>query len=73
MLLRETGAPKTRKGNRCDYVYYRCTEMDAYRFGGERTCHNKPVRVDVLEEAVWKDVCSLLEDPARIDASTNVV
>ena len=40
---------------------------DAYRFGGERTCHNKPVRVDVLDEAVWKDVCSLLEDPARIE------
>ena len=64
---------KAREGNRRDYVYYRCMGTDAYRFGGERTCHNKPVRVDVLDEAVWKDVCSLLEDPARIDASTNVV
>ena len=58
---------KAREGNRRDYVYYRCMGTDAYRFGGERTCHNKPVRVDVLDEAVWKDVCSLLEDPARIE------
>jgi site-specific DNA recombinase len=58
---------KARKENRRDYVYYRCTGMDAYRFGGERVCHNRPVRTDVLDEAVWKDVSSLLEDPARIE------
>jgi len=46
---------KARKGNRRNYVYYRCIGADAYRFGGERVCHNKQVRTDVLDEAVWKD------------------
>jgi site-specific DNA recombinase len=58
---------KAGKGKRRDYAYYRCTGTDAYRFGGERLCHNKQVRTDVLDEAVWRDVCSLLEDPARIE------
>ena len=43
------------------------SERDAYRFGGERICHNKQVRTDLLEEAVWQDVCSLLENPQRIE------
>ena len=30
-------------------------------------CHNKQVRTDVLDEAVWRDVCSLLENPGRIE------
>jgi len=58
---------KAGKGKRRDYVYYPCVGTDAYRFGGERVCHNKQVRTDVLDEAVWKDVCSLLENPARIE------
>ena len=37
------------------------------RFGGQRVCSNKQVRSDMLEAAVWKDVCSLLSDPARIE------
>jgi site-specific DNA recombinase len=58
---------KSGKGKRRDYAYYRCVGTDAYRFGGERMCHNKPVRTDVLDEAVWQDVCSLLENPGRIE------
>jgi site-specific DNA recombinase len=58
---------KSGKGKRRDYAYYRCVGTDAYRFGGERVCHNKQVRTDVLDEAVWNDVCSLLENPARIE------
>ena len=41
--------------------------MDAYRFGGQRICHNKQVRTDLLEAAVWEDVCSLLREPERIE------
>jgi site-specific DNA recombinase len=55
------------KGKRRDYAYYRCVGSDAYRFGGERICHNKQVRTDLLEEAVWQDVCSLLQNPRRIE------
>ena len=58
---------KAGKGKRRDYAYYRCVGTDAYRFGGERVCHNKQVRTDLLDEAVWKDVCSLLENPARVE------
>jgi site-specific DNA recombinase len=54
------------KGKRRAYAYYRCIGSDAYRFGGQRICHNKQVRTDLLGEAVWQDVCSLLREPERI-------
>ena len=53
-------------GGKVRYAYYRCTGSDAYRFGGQRLCSNKPVRVDLLEAAVWEDVRSLLSEPGRI-------
>jgi site-specific DNA recombinase len=56
------------KGKVRHYAYYRCIGTDAYRFGGERMCDNKQVRTDLLEEAVWEDVCSLLHDPERVSA-----
>jgi site-specific DNA recombinase len=56
------------KGKHRRYGYYRCTGTDAYRFGGQRVCPNKQVRTDLLEEAVWEDVCALLKDPGRIQA-----
>ena len=55
------------KGKRRDYAYYRCIGMDAYRFGGHRICYNKQVRTDLLEAAVWADVCSLLSEPERVE------
>jgi site-specific DNA recombinase len=50
------------------YAYYRCTGSDAYRFGGQRLCGNKPVRTDVLDAAVWDDVRQLLSEPERVRA-----
>ena len=55
------------KGKKRSYAYYRCIGSDAYRFGGQRLCWNKQVRTDLLEEAVWQDVCSLLKEPGRIE------
>ena len=52
--------------HRRTYAYYRCIGNDGYRFGGQRLCHNRPVRIDQLDEAVWRDVCSLLGEPERI-------
>ena len=46
--------------------YYRCLGADSYRFGGRRICDNGRFRCDLLEEAVWQDVCDLLMDPGRI-------
>ena len=50
------------------YAYYRCTGSDAYRFGGQRLCWNKPLRTDVLDAAVWEDVRHLLSEPERVRA-----
>ena len=56
----------SRRGKKFDYAYYRCIGTDAYRFAGERVCDNKQVRTDLLEEAVWDDICQLLRDPDRV-------
>ena len=48
------------------YAYYRCVGTDAYRFGGQRVCANKQVRTDMLDDAVWHDVSSLLSHPERV-------
>ncbi len=59
-------SPAAAKGKDRHYAYYRCTGMDAYRFGGQRICGNKQVRTDLLEAAVWQDVCALLNDPEKV-------
>ena len=48
------------------YTYYRCVGSDAYRFGGHRVCHNKQVRTDGLDAAVWADVSALLRNPEAV-------
>ena len=63
---------KCGKGKRRSYVYYRCPGSDARRFGGERICHNKPVRTDLLEESVWQDVCACWRTPIESSGSINV-
>jgi len=58
---------KSAKGKRRDYAYYRCIGTDGYRFGGQRLCDMKQVRTDLLEQAVWEDVCHLLSHPHRLE------
>jgi site-specific DNA recombinase len=48
------------------YVYYRCLGTDKYRQGGEAICSNKSVNGPPLESAVWADLCSLLQEPGRL-------
>jgi site-specific DNA recombinase len=55
-----------RKGKPRAYAYYRCLGTDAYRFGGERICQNTQVRTDLLDLAVWQEVCTLLTHPERL-------
>lgn len=57
----------TRRGPPRHYAYYRCLGTDAYRFGGERVCGNPQVRTDLLDAAVWGEVCALLEQPHRLE------
>jgi site-specific DNA recombinase len=60
-------SPSARKGHARSYAYYRCIGSDAYRFGGLRLCWNKQLRTDLVDEAVWNEVCKLLEDPSRLE------
>jgi site-specific DNA recombinase len=60
-------SPSARKGNPRRYAYYRCIGSDAYRFGGVRLCWNKQLRTDLVDQAVWNEVCKLLEDPSRLE------
>ena len=61
-------SPRARKGNPRAYAYDRCLGTDAYRFGGERVCRNTQVRTDLLDLAVWREVCGLLAHPERLAA-----
>ncbi len=60
-------SPSSRKGHPRAYAYYRCLGTDAYRFGGQRICPNTQVRTDLVEVAVWDEVCHLLEHPPRLE------
>ena len=59
-------SPSARKGRPRAYAYYRCLGPEAYRFGGERLCQNTQVRTDLLDRAVWQEVCTLLAHPERL-------
>ncbi len=60
-------SPSARKHHERSYAYYRCIGSDAYRFGGVRLCWNKQLRTDLVEEAVWREVCQLLSHPERLE------
>jgi site-specific DNA recombinase len=60
-------SPSTRKHRPRAYAYYRCVGMDGYRFGGQRVCANTQMRTDLVEIAVWHEVCRLLQDPQRLE------
>jgi site-specific DNA recombinase len=49
-----------------DFIYYRCSGTDGYRFGGERICNNPQIRGEFLEATAWVEVCKLLENPERL-------
>ena len=51
-----------------DYGYYRCIGTDAHKFGGQALCRNRSLRSDKLEQAVWRQVELVLDDPGRIAA-----
>jgi site-specific DNA recombinase len=58
--------PPTARGEPRSYAYYRCLSSERRPRGGPRLCHNRSVRADRLDEAVWRDVSSLLREPQRI-------
>src|SRR5215475_1017283 len=60
-------SPSARKHRPRSYAYYRCVGTDSYRFGGHRVCANTQIRTDLVEIAVWQEVCQLLQDPHRLE------
>ena len=60
-------SPSARKHRPRAYAYYRCVGTDSYRFGGHRVCANTQMRTDLVEIAVWQEVCQLLKDPQRLE------
>jgi site-specific DNA recombinase len=61
--IRQLGAGRQMK----DFIYYRCSGSDGYRFGGEAICRNNQVQGKSLESAVWQDLCELLRNPRRLE------
>jgi site-specific DNA recombinase len=59
-------SPSARKGKPRAYASYRCLGTDAYRCGGERLGHKTQVRTDLVDLAVWQEVCTLLAHPERL-------
>lgn len=58
---------KVKNGKKITHAYYRCVGTNKHPFYGTRVCSNRPIRTDVLDEAVWRDVSSLLSDPRKIE------
>jgi site-specific DNA recombinase len=50
-----------------DFLYYRCSGSDGYRFGGERICRNAQIQGNILEMTVWSEISKLLMDPHRVE------
>lgn len=48
--------------------YYRCLGSDAYRHLMDPACTCRPIRVEDLDELVWKQVTQLMEKPELIRA-----
>ena len=55
----------TRTSSRKLY-YYRCLGSDGYRRLRGPVCTNRPIRQDLLDEIVWREIMRLLEDPALL-------
>ncbi len=61
--IRQLGAGRQMR----DFVYYRCSGADGYRFGGERICSNPQVQGAFLETSAWREVSNLLMNPERLE------
>ena len=46
--------------------YYRCPGSDGWRFENGKQCHSKPLRQEILDELIWKQVMVLLKNPELI-------
>ena len=68
LVCQKCGYGFTGHHHRGQWRYYRCCGTDRSRFHGEFRCDARLVAVEPLDEAVWTEVCRLLDDPARVIA-----
>jgi site-specific DNA recombinase len=61
--LRQLGAGRQMR----DFLYYRCSGSDGYRFGGERICSNAQIQGNILEMTVRSEISKLLMDLERVE------
>ena len=66
LVCRTCGYGFTGHHHRGQWRYYRCCGTDRSRFHGERRCDARLVAVEPLDEAVWDEICRLLENPALV-------
>lgn len=48
------------------YLSYRCTGIEASRFGGTKMCNSKRIGANAIELVVWEEVKKILKNPQRI-------
>lgn len=57
----------TQTGQKRRYDYYRCGGWRLRSDDGQHVCQAHPMHVGDLDEAVWADVCQLLQHPHKIE------
>ena len=68
LVCQKCGYGFTGHHHRGQWRYYRCCGTDRSRFHGAFRCDARLVATELLDEAVWTEVCRLLDDPARVIA-----
>jgi site-specific DNA recombinase len=66
LVCQKCGYGFTGHHHRGQWRYYRCCGTDRSRFHGEFRCDARLVAVEPLDEAVWAEVCRLLENPTLV-------
>ena len=65
LVCQKCGYGFTGHHHRGQWRYYRCCGTDRSRFHGAFRCDARLVATELLDEAVWNEVCRLLGDPAQ--------
>jgi site-specific DNA recombinase len=68
LVCQKCGYGFTGHHHRGQWRYYRCCGTDRSRFHGAFRCDARLVATELLDEAVWREVCRLLDDPAQVIA-----
>ena len=68
LVCQKCGYGFTGHHHRGQWRYYRCCGTDRSRFHGAFRCDARLVATELLDEAVWTEVCRLLDNPALVIA-----